>query len=167
MKQTQESFLYRHTYIPTTRHRQRDARSVCTQPSAKRCAFLRKQCFQRTLVPGCSHNGKQADRFEAPWEEVIPPEMLADALKKIFFEVVTIVHNETSTGAENPLKELASVVHEVSPETLILVDAVSSLGGVKIETDDWGLDFILISSQKWLALPPGMSFAAVSDRVLK
>jgi len=112
-------------------------------------------------------NGKQADRLEAPWGEIIPPEKLADALKKKAYEAVTIVHNETSTGVENPLKDLAAVVHEVSPETLILVDAVSSLGGVKIETDAWGVDFILTSSQKCLALPPGMSFAAVSDRALK
>lgn len=111
-------------------------------------------------------NGKQADRLEAPWGEVISPEKLADALKKKSYEAVTIVHNETSTGVESPLKELAAVVHDVSPDTLILVDAVSSLGGVKIETDAWGLDFILTSSQKCLALPPGMSFAAVSDRCL-
>ena len=109
-------------------------------------------------------NQKEADRLEGTWGEIIEPEMLADALKKKHYEAVTIVHNETSTGVENPLKELAAVVHEVSPDTLILVDAVSSLGGVKIETDSWGVDFILTSSQKCLALPPGMSFAAVSDR---
>jgi aspartate aminotransferase-like enzyme len=95
------------------------------------------------------------------------PDQLADALKKKHYEAVTIVHNETSTGVENPLKELAEVVHEVSPDTLILVDAVSSMGGVKIETDAWGLDFVLTSSQKCFAMPPGMSFAAVSDRALK
>ncbi len=112
-------------------------------------------------------NGKQADRLEVPWGEIIPPEKLADALKQKPYEAVTIVHNETSTGVENPLKELAAVTRKVSPDTLILVDAVSSLGGVKIETDAWGLDFNLTSSQKCLALPPGMSFAAVSDRSLK
>ncbi len=112
-------------------------------------------------------NGKQADRLDANWGDIIEPDQLAEALKKKPYEIVTIVHNETSTGVENPLKELASVVHEVSPDTLILVDAVSSLGGVKIETDEWGLDFILTSSQKCLALPPGMCFAAVSDRSLK
>ena len=111
-------------------------------------------------------NGKQADRLEVTWGDIITPEMLADALKKKSYEAVTIVHNETSTGVENPLKELAAVVYEVSPDTLILVDAVSSLGGVKIETDEWGLDFVLTSSQKCMALPPGMSFAAVSDRCL-
>ena len=111
-------------------------------------------------------NGKQADRLDATWGDIIEPDMLADALKKKSYEAVTIVHNETSTGVESPLKELSAVVKEISPDTLILVDAVSSLGGVKIETDPWGLDFVLTSSQKCLALPPGMSFAAVSDRAL-
>jgi len=112
-------------------------------------------------------NGKKADRLEAPWGQAILPDQLADALKKKHYEAVTIVHNETSTGVENPLKELAQVVYEVSPDTLILVDAVSSMGGVKIETDAWGLDFVLTSSQKCFAMPPGMSFAAASDRALK
>ncbi len=102
-------------------------------------------------------NGKQADRLEATWGQAILPDQMADALKKKHYEAVTIVHNETSTGVENPLKELAQVVHEISPDTLILVDAVSSMGGVKIETDVWGLDFVLTSSQKCFAMPPGMS----------
>ncbi|NLN69696.1 MAG: alanine--glyoxylate aminotransferase family protein [Chloroflexi bacterium] len=112
-------------------------------------------------------NGKQADRLDAAWGEAITPERLAGALSAKPYEVVTIVHNETSTGVENPIKDLAEVVREISPETLILIDAVSSLGGVKIETDVWGLDFVLTSSQKCLALPPGMAFAAVSERALE
>jgi aspartate aminotransferase-like enzyme len=112
-------------------------------------------------------NGKQADKLEVAWGQAITPELLADALKKKPYEAVTIVHNETSTGVENPLKDLAKVVHEISPDTLILVDAVSSLGGVKIEMDAWGIDFMLTSSQKCLALPPGLSLAAASDRAMK
>jgi predicted phosphoserine aminotransferase len=112
-------------------------------------------------------NGKKADKLEVPWGEVIVPDMLADALKKKHYEAVAIVHNETSTGAENPVKELAETTRQVSPDTLVMVDAVSSLGGVKIEMDSWGLDFLLTSSQKCLALPPGMSFAAASQRAMK
>ncbi len=123
--------------------------------------------FSERWYSGAVMNGKTADRLEADWGDIISPDRLAEALKKKHYEAVTIVHNETSTGVENPLKELAAVVHEISPDTLILVDAVSSLAGAKIETDAWGLDFILTSSQKCLALPPGMSFAAVSDRSLK
>jgi predicted phosphoserine aminotransferase len=111
-------------------------------------------------------NGKQADRVEAPWGQPITPEQVADALKKKHYEAITVVHNETSTGVESPLKAIAETVHQVSPDTLILVDAVSSLSGVKIEFDAWGLDFLLTSSQKCFALPPGMSFAAASARAM-
>lgn len=112
-------------------------------------------------------NGKEVDRLEAPWGEPITPEALAAALKTKFYEVVTIVHNETSTGTVSPLKDLCAVVKAVSPDTLILVDAVSSLGGDKIEMDAWGVDFLLTSSQKCLALPPGLSLAAANDRAMK
>ncbi len=112
-------------------------------------------------------NGKQADRLDAEWGKAIRPDRLQDALKKKHYESITIVHNETSTGVENPVKELCKVLHEVSPDTIIMVDAVSSLGGVKIEMDAWGIDFLLTSSQKCFALPPGLSMAGVSDRALK
>jgi aspartate aminotransferase-like enzyme len=112
-------------------------------------------------------NGKKTTRLEVEWGQAITPDMLADALKQQHYEAVTIVHNETSTGVENPLQKLCAVVKEASPETLILVDAVSSLGGVKIEMDAWGIDFMLTSSQKCLALPPGLSLASASDRAMK
>lgn len=112
-------------------------------------------------------NGKNADKLEVDMGEAITPDMLRDALKKKHYEAVTIVHNETSTGVENPLKELCDVVREVSPDTLILVDAVSSLSGVKIEMDKLGLDFLLTSSQKCLALPPGLALASASDRAMQ
>ena len=111
-------------------------------------------------------NGKTADKLEVEFGEAHTPELLRDALKKKHYEAVTIVHNETSTGVENPLAELCQVLHEVSPDTLILVDAVSSLGGVKIDMGALGLDFLLTSSQKCLALPPGLALASASDRAL-
>ena len=112
-------------------------------------------------------NGKQTDQLNADWGKPILPDALRSALKKKHYEAVTIVHNETSTGLENPVRELAEVVREVSPETFILVDAVSSLGGTKIEMDAWGIDFLLTSSQKCLALPPGLSLAGVNDRAME
>lgn len=111
-------------------------------------------------------NGKQADIVEIEWGKSIPPEMVAEALRRKTYEMITIVHNETSTGVENPIQEIAAAVRSTSPETLICVDAVSSLGGVNIETDAWSLDFVLTSSQKCLALPPGLALAAVSERAL-
>ncbi|BBB49465.1 hypothetical protein Pelsub_P2696 [Pelolinea submarina] len=112
-------------------------------------------------------NGKSADRLDFEWGKAVEPDALRDALKKKHYEAVTIVHNETSTGVESPLKELAAVVREVSPDTFILVDAVSSLAGSKIEMDAWDVDFLLTSSQKCLALPPGLSLAGVNDRAME
>jgi aspartate aminotransferase-like enzyme len=111
-------------------------------------------------------NGKQADKLDVPWGEPVTPELVADALKGKKYEILTVVHNETSTGLQNPVGEIADAVRTVSPETLICVDAVSSLSGSKIETDVWGLDFVLTSSQKALAIPPGLGLAATSDRAL-
>ena len=111
-------------------------------------------------------NGKAVDKVEVPWEQPITPELVAEALSEKHYEVLTVVHNETSTGMQNPVKEIAAAAREASPETLICVDAVSSLGGAKIEMDAWGLDGVLTSSQKCLALPPGLGLGAVSDRAL-
>jgi aspartate aminotransferase-like enzyme len=111
-------------------------------------------------------NGKLADKVEVPMGQAILPEMVEEALKKQKYELITIVHNETSTGVQNPVKEIAEVVHRVSPDTMIAVDAVSSLGGTKIEMDAWGLDVLFTSSQKCLALPPGIALTAVNDRAM-
>ncbi len=112
-------------------------------------------------------NGKQVDVISAEWGKAIKPEQLADALKKAAqpYDAVAIVLNETSTGVKNPLEEYVPIIKQY-PDTLILVDAVSIFGGYKIDFDALGLDVVLTSTQKALALPPGMAFAAVSDRVL-
>ena len=112
-------------------------------------------------------NGKEAEKLEFDWDEPVSPKRVADVVKNNSFEAITIVHNETSTGLQNPVKEVAEAVRAVAPDILILVDAVSSLSGAKIETDAWGLDMVLTSSQKALALPPGLALAAVSNRALE
>jgi predicted phosphoserine aminotransferase len=111
-------------------------------------------------------NGKQADRLEVEWGQPITPQIVAEALKRKEYDLITLVHNETSTGVQNPIQEIAALVRRASPNTLISLDAVSSLGGIKIEMDAWGLDMVLASTQKCLALPPGLALAAVSDRAL-
>lgn len=111
-------------------------------------------------------NGKQVDRLETPWDQPITPELVYQALKEKPYEILTVVHNETSTGLQNPVQEIAAAARQASPDTLICVDAVSSLGGARIEMDAWGLDMVLTSSQKCLALPPGLALGAVSDRAM-
>jgi aspartate aminotransferase-like enzyme len=112
-------------------------------------------------------NGKDVEKLSFDWDAPASPERIADTVRKGGFEALTIVHNETSTGLQNPVKEVAEAVRAVSPDTLILVDAVSSLGGARIEMDAWGLDMVLTSSQKCLALPPGLALGAVSDRAME
>ena len=112
-------------------------------------------------------NDKQVDKLDGVWGQPIDPQDVRTALSRKHYDILTIVHNETSTGVMNPIMEIAAVVEEVSPDTLVCVDAVSSLSGVKFEMDSWGIDFILTSSQKALALPPGLGLAATSDKALK
>lgn len=110
--------------------------------------------------------GREVFRLEVALGQTIEPDMLRDALKHSPVDAVTMVHSETSTGALAPLPELAKVVQEFD-DVLLLVDAVTSLGGVPVETDDWGLDFVLTGSQKALALPPGLAFGVASDQMLE
>ena len=111
-------------------------------------------------------NGKQADQLETEWDRPVTAEVVAEKLKERRYDLLCVVHNETSTGMMNPVEEIAAAAREASPDTLIAVDAVSSLGGARIEMDAWGIDFLLTSSQKALALPPGLALAGVSDRAM-
>lgn len=123
--------------------------------------------FSQRWLDVAKTNGKQVDSIEFEWGTPITPDRLAEALKQKHYEAVLLVHNETSTGVENPVAALAAAVREVSPDTLVMVDAVSSLSGVKIEMDAWGLDWLLTSSQKCLALPPGLALGSPSARAMQ
>ena len=82
------------------------------------------------------------------------------------WDLVTVVHSETSTGVMNRVDELAAVVRTFEG-VLLAVDGVTSVGGTPIRFDDWGVDFLLTGSQKALALPPGLAFGVASDRALE
>jgi len=117
---------------------------------------------ERWLAVGRSI-GRASDQLAAPWGEINDPDLLRATLRRKRYEAVTLTHNETSTGVANPLKELAQVVREES-DALVLVDAVSSLAGMPIETDDWGLDFVFAGVQKGIAAPPGLVALTLSER---
>ena len=111
-------------------------------------------------------NGKDVDVISVEWGEAHTPEMVAEALAKASYDAVAVVHNETSTGVTNPIQAIGEVVRQYE-DTLYLVDSVSGFLGTELRVDDWGIDVALTSSQKAFALPPGIAFAAVSDRVLE
>ncbi|MCY4464463.1 MAG: alanine--glyoxylate aminotransferase family protein [Chloroflexi bacterium] len=110
-------------------------------------------------------NGKQVDCIQVDWGRAHTPDMVAEALDKQAYDAVCVVHNETSTGVTNPIEAIGAVVSRY-PDTLFFVDTVSGFLGTELRVDDWGIDIALTSSQKAFALPPGVAFAAVSDRLL-
>ena len=107
--------------------------------------------------------GLDVRRLDVPWGSAVTPGALSDALdagprvKGVF-----LTHNETSTGVTNPLPELAQIARDHG--ALTVVDAVSSVGGLPLETDAWGLDFVLSGSQKAWMCPPGLLIVAVGAR---
>ncbi len=120
------------------------------------------------VAKGCD---KETVRVDVEWNTAVKAAIVEEALTKALrdgpVDAVTVVHNETSTGVISPIDEIATTVRRVSPESLVLVDAVSSFAGAKVLFDEWDLDVCLTSSQKALALPPGLAFCAVHDRVLQ
>ena len=113
--------------------------------------------------------GREAHAIESEWGTAADPSQLRSKLAQHRddpFEAVCITHNETSTGVLNPLAKLAATVREASPDTLVLVDAVTSVGGAELQFDDWGIDLAFAGTQKCLALPPGLCVFAVSQRAL-
>ncbi len=109
--------------------------------------------------------GKEADVLAVDWGRANGADAVAAALATGRHDVVTVTHNETSTGVINPLREIAAVVRR-HPDVLLMVDAVTSLAGVPLEFDELGLDLAFAGTQKCLALPPGLTVFALSDRAL-
>lgn len=89
------------------------------------------------------------------------------ALKSNQYKIITVTHVDTSTGVLSDLEGIASVVKRVSPDTLIVVDGVCSVGVEDLKFDDWGLDFVLTASQKAIGAPAGLSITFASERAIK
>jgi alanine-glyoxylate transaminase / serine-glyoxylate transaminase / serine-pyruvate transaminase len=109
--------------------------------------------------------GATVHAVEAAWGDVITLDQIAAALAQHpKAKIVGIVHAETSTGAHQPLEGFADLVH--SKGALLVVDAVTSLGGHELRVDDWGIDAIYSGTQKCLSCPPGLAPVSFGDRAL-
>ncbi len=137
----------------------------CIRPD-KKVLHVINGSFSERWAYTSQANGKQVVAIDLEWGKAVRGEMIRETLQSGGFDAVAFVHNETSTGAMSPLEEIAEVVKEF-PDVLLLVDAVSSAAGVKIEVDRLGIDVLVTSSQKCFALPPGLALAPVSDRALE
>lgn len=134
--------------------------------TAKRAVVFSVGAFGNRWYKMAEVNNVPADKHETEWGKATTPEVVDKYLSTGKYDVFTITHNETSTGIMNPLEEIAEV-RKKYPDVLWLVDTVSSLAGAKVEVDKLGIDVCITSSQKALALPPGLAVAAVSPRALE
>jgi aspartate aminotransferase-like enzyme len=134
--------------------------------TAKRAAVFSVGAFGNRWAKMAEVNNVPVDKFESKWGEPTTPEMVDKALSTGKYDVFTVTHNETSTGIMNPFDEIAEVRRKY-PDVLWLADAVSSMAGAKIEVDKLGIDVCITSTQKALALPPGMAICSVTPRALE
>jgi alanine-glyoxylate transaminase/serine-glyoxylate transaminase/serine-pyruvate transaminase len=110
--------------------------------------------------------GATAHEVAATWGTIITDAQIAEAVQKHpKAKLVTIVHAETSTGCLQPLEGISKIVHDAG--MLLVVDAVTSLGGHPVKVDEWGIDAIFSGTQKCLSCPPGLSPVSFSDRAVE
>ena len=110
--------------------------------------------------------GAEVTAIEVPWGQVFSPEQIEQAIGQHGpFKVVGIVHAETSTGAAQPIPPISRVVHQAG--ALLLVDTVTSLGGMEVEVDGWQIDACYSGTQKCLSCPPGLAPVTFSPAALE
>ena len=114
------------------------------------------------LAESCS---REVTRVRCALGEAVPLDTIRDALKSASYDTVLATHNETATGVVADIQGIARLVRE-RDDCLLLVDSVSGAGGLPFAMDEWGVDAVVSASQKAIGLPPGLAFAAVSERLI-
>lgn len=121
--------------------------------------------FADRMTQVASRCGAKVVRVEQEWGKMIEPEKMVKALKEHpEAKICGVVHGETSTGVRQPLEEIGA--HCKKGDTLLVVDAVTTIGGYDLRVDEWGIDVCYGSSQKCLSVPPGLSPITVSSKAM-
>jgi alanine-glyoxylate transaminase/serine-glyoxylate transaminase/serine-pyruvate transaminase len=121
--------------------------------------------FGQRMTDVAQRAGAAVTTLDRPWGEVFDLQQVREALQRVRPKVLGIVHAETSTGAWQPAAELGKLCHEF--DTLLLLDTVTSLGGVEVAVDAWGVDAVYSGTQKCLSCPPGLSPVSFSPRAVE
>lgn len=122
--------------------------------------------FGNRMVDNAERCGATVHQLDRPWGETFDPDEVQAAVKQHpAAKVLCIVHAETSTGAYQPLEEISRIVHDAG--MLLLVDAVTSLGGMPVKVDEWRIDAIYSGTQKCLSCPPGLAPVSFSPAALE
>ena len=132
----------------------------CTR---KRAAVFAVGAFGKRWYDMAVANNVPADLFEVEWGTPTTPEQVDEVLATGKYDLITVTHNETSTAIMNPVEAIGEVVKKY-PDVIFCVDTVSSAAGAKIEVDKWGIDVCITSTQKALALPPGLAICSFSQK---
>jgi aspartate aminotransferase-like enzyme len=107
--------------------------------------------------------GAEVERLAFPWGQPADPDAVGRALERNkSIKAVLVTHNETSTGVTSDLAAISAVVKQY--DKLLLVDAISSLGCIDLQTDGWQCDVVVTASQKGWMIPPGLAFISVSQK---
>lgn len=122
--------------------------------------------FGGRMVEVMERHGVVVHRIDAPWGQSFTLEAVAEVVHRHpRAKAVAIVHAETSTGAHQPLEEISKMLHEEG--MLLLVDAVTSLGGQPVEVDQWHIDAVYSATQKCLSCPPGLAPVSFSPAAIE
>lgn len=122
--------------------------------------------FGGRIAQIAQRHGVEVVEVGADWGEAVPNARILEALDTHpEARLVAVVHAETSTGVEHPLAELGAALRD--RDVLLMADCVTSLGGIELDVDAWGIDFASSCTQKCVGAPPGMAPLAVSDRALE
>ncbi|CAK9439955.1 uncharacterized protein LODBEIA_P40550 [Lodderomyces beijingensis] len=122
--------------------------------------------FSDSFAEALKVYGIEVDVITAKVGDVVPLDQVKDALQKTKYAAITITHVDTSTSVVSDVEGVSKIVKEVSPNTLIIVDGVCSIGVENLEFDKWGIDFALTASQKAIGVPAGLSIFYISERAL-
>ncbi len=134
--------------------------------TAKRAAVFSVGAFGKRWYEMAVNNNVAADLYQVDWGSATTAEQVDEVLATGKYDLITVTHNETSTGIMNPVQDIAGVMKNY-PEVVYCLDTVSSMGGTKIEVDKLGVDICITSTQKALGLPPGMAVCSFSRKAVE
>jgi len=129
-----------------------------------RVLVLKNGVFGNRMEDVAGRLGARADTLEFEWGTPIIPNAVADQLSKTDYDLVAVVHAETSTGVCNRVDEIGAIARDSN--ALYLVDTVTSLGGMPVGVDEWGIDAVYSGTQKCLSCPPGLAPVSFSEQAV-
>lgn len=126
--------------------------------------ILQNGVFGKRMEDVAGRLGAQVDTLDFEWGTPVDVGAVKKKLQEKNYGIVAVVHAETSTGVQNPVEDIGILLK--GKKTIYLVDAVTSLGGIEVKMDEWGIDAIYSGTQKCLSCPPGLSPVSFSDKAV-